>query len=249
MERVRLGLIGAGFIATRHLKVLQSQQDAEITAISDPSLDSASALAAPLGVRTYADWRAMLDREHLDAVFICTPPFAHGAPEQALVERRIPFFVEKPLAPDTDTAEAISTAVSRAGLTTAVGYHWRWLDTVDEAARLLEMRPARLLSGYWLDFTPPPAWWRRQHQSGGQFVEQTTHIFDLARYLVGEVETIYATGARVPRDCHPDCDVGPRPRFTTACGRCVPRVRRSTWPSTRAAPASCAWARNSTTTA
>jgi predicted dehydrogenase len=39
-------------------------------------------------------------------------------------------------------------------------------------------------------------WWRQAKLSGGQAVEQTTHIFDLARYLVGEVETVFASGLR-----------------------------------------------------
>ena len=66
---------------------------------------------------------------------------------------------------------------------------------------------ARADCGNWLDFTPPPAWWRQEKQSGGQIVEQTTHIFDLARVLVGEVEQVYAIGARRERAAFPDLDV------------------------------------------
>jgi predicted dehydrogenase len=93
-----------------------------------------------------------------------------------------------------------------AGLTTAVGYHWRYLDTVEEARERLAERPARLVSGYWLDGTPPPAWWGRQALSGGQFVEQTTHVFDLTRLLVGEVEEVFAAAGRSPRAAYPGHD-------------------------------------------
>ena len=62
-------------------------------------------------------------------------------------------------------------------------------------------------TGYWLDFTPPPLWWIKEAHSGGQIVEQTTHIFDLARLLVGEVEEVYAVAARTERPDYPECDI------------------------------------------
>jgi predicted dehydrogenase len=149
----------------------------------------------------------MLERERLDAVYICVPPFAHGPLEQAVIERDLPFFVEKPLATNYETAERIHQAITRRGLISAVGYHWRYLDIVERAQELLSTRPARLALGYWLDFTPPPAWWRHEAESGGQFVEQTTHIFDLARLLVGEPLSVYAAGSRLERAALPDSDV------------------------------------------
>ncbi|WP_346779335.1 Gfo/Idh/MocA family protein [Paenibacillus brevis] len=42
---------------------------------------------------------------------------------------------------------------------------------------------------------PQVAWWREQSGSGGQFIEQTTHIVDLLRYTAGEVEEVYASYA------------------------------------------------------
>ncbi len=207
MSPIHIGLIGAGFIGERHYRVLAAQPDVRIAGIADTDLHRATLLAGLARTRAYDDWRVLLDCEKLDAVFLCVPPFAHGEPELALVERGIPFLVEKPLASERDTAETIARAVADAGLLVAVGYHWRWLDTVDLLKRKLAAHPARLLSGYWLDFTPPPAWWSRQQASGGQFIEQTTHIFDLARYLAGEVDSVYAVGARAPREAYPDCDV------------------------------------------
>jgi predicted dehydrogenase len=207
MNPVRVAFIGGGGIAGRHLRNLQRFGDVEVVAVADPGSGNQESFAREAGARGYADWAEMLDREALDALYVCTPPFAHGAPELAAVERGLPFFVEKPLAVDGGTAESIAAAVADAGLTTAVGYHWRYLDTVEEVRERLAERPARLVSGYWLDGTPPPAWWVRQTQSGGQFVEQTTHIFDLARLLVGEVEEVFAVAGRSPRDAYPECDI------------------------------------------
>lgn len=204
---VNVGFIGAGGIARRHVGVLQQMEDVRLAAFSDPAADRAGALAGEVGAASYDDYRRMLDHEALDAVYLCVPPFAHGETELALVERGLPFFVEKPLAIDLETAERVSAAVDTAGLVTGVGYHWRYLDTTDEVRGLLADNPARLALGFWLDSTPPPDWWRHQDQSGGQMLEQTTHLFDLARYLVGDVESVYAVGGTKPRDAFADLDI------------------------------------------
>ncbi len=208
MTKLRIGFIGTGTIAGRHLGNLLGFDDAAVVAAADPLLDRAEAFAGRAGrARAYADWRAMLDNEMLDALYICTPPFAHGAPELAALERGLPFFVEKPIAADLSTAEAIAQGVEESGLVTAVGYHWRYLDTTEEAQELLAKNPPRLVLGYWLDCTPPPLWWRREVESGGQMVEQTTHIFDLARVLAGEVGEVYALAARSERPEYPHADI------------------------------------------
>lgn len=207
MEQVRVGFIGAGGIASRHVGDLLQFADVKIVALADPAQERAQTQAQRCGAQVYGDYREMLDKTPLDALYICVPPFAHGDLELAALERHLPFFVEKPLATTWETAARIAQGVTEQNLTTAVGYHWRYLDTTEEAQSLLAKRPAGLALGYWLDFTPPPAWWWREAQSGGQMVEQTTHIFDLARLLVGEVEQVYAIGARRERAAFPGLDV------------------------------------------
>jgi predicted dehydrogenase len=207
MIPTRIGFIGAGGIASRHLGNLLGFADVRVAAVADPMEERARAQAARSGGVVYADYRQMLDRETLDALYICVPPFAHGPLEEAALDRNLPFFVEKPLAVEADTAEAIGRRVAAQNLITAVGYHWRYLDTTERAQELLSRNPARLALGYWLDGTPPPAWWVREDQSGGQMVEQTTHIFDLARLLVGEVTCVYGAGSRAARPDFPHADV------------------------------------------
>jgi predicted dehydrogenase len=145
--------------------------------------------------------------EALDAVYICVPPFAHSEPENAAIKAGLPFFVEKPLSLDLDTSDRIARRVEQRGLITGVGYHWRYLDTVEEARSLLADNPAQMISGYWLDQTPPPRWWWRESSSGGQIVEQATHIVDLARHLVGEISEVYAQAGHLPRADFPELDV------------------------------------------
>lgn len=206
-EQVRVGFIGAGGIASRHFADLLNFEDVTIVALADPMVERAGALAERSGGRAYAHYQDMLEQETLDAIYICVPPFAHGELEQAVIDHQLPFFVEKPLATTWETAAAIAARVAEQDLITAVGYHWRYLDTTEEAQERLQRNPARLGLGYWLDFTPPPSWWIRQEQSGGQMIEQTTHIFDLARVLMGEVSLVYALGAQTERPNWPEANI------------------------------------------
>jgi predicted dehydrogenase len=75
----------------------------------------------------------------------------------------------------------------------------------------------------WHDTTPAPAWWRDPTRSGGQVVEQATHLVDLARVLLGEGELLSAT-ASAPR---PDTNL---PQATAALLRfsAVPAVLTAT---------------------
>nr|WP_319934246.1 glycosyltransferase [Lichenihabitans sp. Uapishka_5] len=213
MARTRLGFIGAGGIAHRHMGVLQGFEDVEFAAFADPAEERAREAAERFGARAYADFNTMLAKEELDALYICVPPFAHGAPERAALAKKLPFFVEKPVALDLALAEEIAAAVAAAGLVTGVGYHWRYLDTLDEARAVLADNPAQFLSGYWLDSTPPPQWWWKNAQSGGQMNEQTTHIIDLARYLVGDVVQVFGLHGHKARPDFPGLDV---PTVSTA---------------------------------
>lgn len=182
--------------------------DVTIVGVADSDFARAADLAGGLGARAYNSCTDLIAMENLDAVFICIPPFAHGDVEAAVISAGLPFFVEKPLSLDIETAEHIACQTEKQCLVTAVGYHWRYLDTVEEARGLLAENPASLVEGHWLDRTPPPQWWWRQERSGGQVVEQATHIIDLARHLVGEVTEVYAQGAHtIPRSDFPGLDI------------------------------------------
>lgn len=194
---VRIGMVGAGGVAARHVRVLSGLDDAEVVAVADTVAEAAERLAATCGAGAYPDVARMLDAERLDAVYVCVPPFAHGAPERAVIARGLPLFVEKPLAADLPVAEQLAAEIAERGIVTGTGYHWRGLDTVERAAALLADAPPRLALGAWLDKVPPPAWWATRELSGGQVIEQLTHVLDLARLLVGEVTEVAAAASRL----------------------------------------------------
>jgi predicted dehydrogenase len=168
--------------------------DVELVGICDPATTAAETLAAELRVPV-ADDLGSLIRTGVDALWLCVPPFAHGELELALVRAGLPFFVEKPLAADLRVAQRVADAVAASGLPTATGYHWRHLDTVERAREVLSDRRVRLIDARWWGTTPPAAWWCREDRSGGQVVEQATHVLDLVRVLAGEVVEVVGAAA------------------------------------------------------
>ncbi|MCH1867262.1 Gfo/Idh/MocA family protein [Nocardioides sp. CFH 31398] len=194
----RVVLVGAGGVGQRHAAVLAGLDGVSVEAVVDADADAARRLAETCGARAVAEVAVALDEVRPDAVYVCVPPFAHGEPERAALSRGIPFFVEKPLDVDLEVAELVAREVDRRGLVTATGYHWRQLDTVATARDHLARRPALLATGTWLDKRPPVGWWAHRSRSGGQVVEQVTHLVDVARVLLGEVEEVHALGARRP---------------------------------------------------
>ena len=207
MTRTRVGCVGTGFIAGRHLAALAAMDDVELVAVADAQPDRAQAVAGRYGADAHTDGTALLERDDLDAVWLCVPPAAHGPLELTAVQRGLPFFVEKPLAVDLATAVRVADAVRERDLLTCVGYHWRSLDVVARAREAVAGRPVDLLTAAWLDSTPAAPWWSRRSGSGGQLVEQTTHLVDLARHLVGEIATVQALESTRPRPDWPDADV------------------------------------------
>ena len=189
---VRLGFIGTGGIAGHHMRTIAQLSDAQMVAFCDVVLSKAQSAAATYGGKAYENFIQMLDNENLDAVYICMPPFAHGDQELEVVARGLPIFVEKPVATTAAKADQLLSASQKKGVITAVGYHWRYMDITAKAKERLDGQPVGFALGSWTGGMPGVSWWRVLEQSGGQIVEQTTHIFDLARYLLGEVKSVHA---------------------------------------------------------
>lgn len=207
-DRVRLAFVGCGRMASWHLEGgLGAFDDVEFVGWCDVAQENARARREQVGGLggIFDDVDRMLDETKPDAVFIVLPPFAHGAAEEAVLERRIPVFVEKPVALDTDVAARVLERVRETGVLNAAGYMFRYQEPVRQVRALVESQTPVLLHGGWLGTGPPESdpvwrWWVRKDLSGGQLLEQSTHTLDLARHLFGEITTVYATAVRDRRE-------------------------------------------------
>ena len=200
---VRVGVIGAGRMGQEHLRRLSSIEEAQVVAVADANADLARAQAAPRGAHAYDDPARMLAEEDLQAVVIATPGLLHREHVQMAAEAGLHILLEKPVAISMEDALAIREAVRRAGVITAVGYQWRNLETIAAAQEALQGQAVTMVNGTWYWTTPLVRWIADRDQGGGQLVDQVTHLFDLMRYLVGEITTVYARFSARAREGQP----------------------------------------------
>ncbi len=135
---LKIGFVGTGWVAGQHMKSLGQIAEARIVACTDVDADRAAEAASRFaGAAAYTDHRKMLDEAGLDAVYVCLPPHVHGQVEMDIIERGLPFFLEKPLANEMETPRRILSAIEEKGLLTAVGYMMRYYPTVARVREFL----------------------------------------------------------------------------------------------------------------
>jgi predicted dehydrogenase len=187
---VKIGFIGIGAMAHNHLQRLKKISHASVIAGADPLPEKRQRAESEYGLRTYPDYRRMLDEEALDAVYVCLPPFAHEGQEIEVVSRDLAIFVEKPIDLDLANANKTAQAIKASGVINSVGYMCRYLDVVERAKEMLADRPIAAMRGFYFAPLPGTPWWRQAKLSGGQIIEQATHVVDLMRYFAGEADRV-----------------------------------------------------------
>lgn len=191
-----VAFIGAGSIAAKHRENLQSFSNVSITAVCDIDEQVATSVAKEHDASAYIDHECLYENERLDAVFLVVPPFARTDQDAMAVERDIALFAEKPVGLSTDRTEAVRSQIEAAGIVNQAGYVLRFSEVVERARELVSPENISLAEGrYFYPDVPEAAWWRERAKSGGQVIEQSTHMFDLVRYLFGDVNRISATGS------------------------------------------------------
>ncbi len=194
--KIKIGFIGCGTVSNIHLKYLKNDPDVELVGFcGSRDFDKVKDIAAKYFSTAYPGYKKMLAEAKPDAVYILIPPFIHGQIEKNCAERGIHMFIEKPIALDTETARTVQESIEKNNIICSVGYHWRYSKATNKARKLLKNKEIGMVEGHWSSYFPESSeWWSRKEKSGGQIVEQTTHLFDLARYFCGEVERVYGDG-------------------------------------------------------
>jgi predicted dehydrogenase len=201
---VRIGLVGAGAIAARHISVLATIPEVEIAGVCDRDLARANRLAETAGAPVFDSWTSMLDAAALDAVFVCTPPGAHAAVAAAVLERGTAAYVEKPLARTAEDGRTIVGAWQSSGAVCAVGYQWRSLDLLQQIRTLLGEAPPGMLVSRSIAATERArgdraqaaaaggSWFVDPVQSGGILFELGSHDIDLQTAIAGPATSVQA---------------------------------------------------------
>jgi predicted dehydrogenase len=190
MDKVRVGFIGCGGIAQYHFGHMERTAKAQVVAVCDKLADRAQTAAARFKAKPYTVYAEMLDKEKLDAVFVCVEPSAHDGMEFMAIEKGCHLFVQKPMTLDMTYARKVRTALAKKGLVSAVGFQCRYVDTLPRVKAWLDGEKLGMVSCFRLGGLPMVWWWRQRQHSGGQVIEQTVHNYDILRYLLGEVTAV-----------------------------------------------------------
>lgn len=110
-QALRVGLIGAGYIATRHAAAVTQVGDARIVAVCDPALANATALAERYGAKAHASLASMLGDGECDVAHVLTPPHLHRDISVACLDAGLHVLCEKPFAlTPSDTRDVVAAA-------------------------------------------------------------------------------------------------------------------------------------------
>lgn len=198
MKAIRLGFTGMGHIPVHaHLPALQplvESGEVVLQAFCDINVAAAEEQAKAFGAQAvYPTHGEMLEKEELDAVYVCLPPTLHKDEITTAIERGIHVFVEKPVSLDMGQARGFSQAIERAGVVSQVGFMSRYYPSAEVVKELLEKRQPRhaqilrFYSGKHIRY-----WTSRYELCGGSFVENAIHTVDLLRYFLGDIAKVSA---------------------------------------------------------
>lgn len=193
----RIGLIGAGMIASWHAERWQ-QLPVEIAGFYDTTKDKAESAASRFGGKSF-DTLDALTRE-VDVVDVCTPTYAHKEGVLAAAEAGKPVVCEKPLARTLEDAEAIVSACEQAGVPLFVAQVVRFFPQYARAKAVLESgqlgRPGvmRTLRGGSFPRPSKDSWYADFSRGGGVIMDLAIHDLDFARWCFGEVKRVFARG-------------------------------------------------------
>lgn len=194
---VRLGLVGTGRIGQLHVETLLKSQIGELVAVTDLHLEAARACAERYGVPKVAnDVADLLHNHDIQGLVICSSTNTHANYCLAAANAGKHIFCEKPIDADLARIDAVIHEVERTGVKMMVGFNRRFDSNHRRIKQSIEQGKIgipHLLHIISRDPAPPPLEYIKV--SGGLFFDMTIHDFDMARYLLGEVDEVYATAA------------------------------------------------------
>ncbi|MGI5193607.1 Gfo/Idh/MocA family protein [Streptomyces sp. CA-288835] len=201
-----IGMVGYAFMGAAHSqgwrtvgRVFDLPRHPVLAAVCGRDGQAVRAAADRLGwAAAETDWRALIARDDVDLVDICTPGDSHAEIALAALEAGKHVLCEKPLANTVEEAEAMTEAAEAAaarGQVAMVGFNYRRVPATSLArkmvaeGRLGALRHVRVtyLQDWLVDPQFPLTWRLRKESAGsGALGDLGAHIVDLAQYMVGE---------------------------------------------------------------
>ncbi len=191
----RIGLIGAGGIASAYPDIFAGISDAQVVGVADLDAARAAAMAARFGCLAFPSHGAMAANTNLDGVIVCTPPASHAAIIRFFLEQGIGVLSEKPLTINTSTARELLAVAEDHGALLMMASKFRYVaDVIEAKARIDrgEVGDVVLVENAFTSRVDMRSRWnsRPEIAGGGVLIDNGTHSVDLVRYLLGPIESV-----------------------------------------------------------
>ncbi|MCL2588665.1 MAG: Gfo/Idh/MocA family oxidoreductase [Oscillospiraceae bacterium] len=195
MSKVKVGVIGTGFIGPAHIEALRRLGYVDVLALADVDEKTAREKADLLCIeKAYGDYRDLLADDEIAVVHICTPNHLHYpmAKEALLAGKHV--ICEKPLAMNAKEAYELVELAKEKGLLNAVHYNMRYYPLVQQAKTMVEKgelgRILAINGSYqqdWLFFETDYNWRLDSKLSGETraVADIGTHWFDMMEFITG----------------------------------------------------------------
>lgn len=210
MKKMRFAIVGAGVISPLHARAIVSHPEAELTAIVDEVEEKAEALAREFGSPpTYRNVEQLLKEGEADAVCVCVPSGLHRDITVAAARAGKHVFCEKPLGITAKDMDEMIEACRSNGVKLATVFQKR---TTREALltkkAIVEGKLGKLVLGdaYLKYFRSreyyKSAGWRGTWalDGGGALMNQGVHGVDIIRWMMGDVESVFAYASPLIHD-------------------------------------------------
>jgi len=193
---VKVGIVGCGAVGRKRARAVGP---AEIVACADVVASRAEALAGSVASRPQVstEWAAIVERPDVDVVIVATPHHLLAEVALAAVTAGKHVLVEKPAARRACEIEPVMTTAERNGVLARVGFNHRYHPALSRAKRLAadgaigELMYVRGRYGHGGRIGYEREWRAQPALSGGgELVDQGVHLIDLARWFLGDFETI-----------------------------------------------------------
>jgi len=195
MEKIKVGVVGTGFIGPAHVEALRRLGTVEVVALAECSDAIAKEKAQMLGIdRHYGDYRKLLADDQIRSVHICSPNYLHYEMAKAALEAQKHVICEKPLAVSIPQAEELVQLADAKALVNAVNFNIRYYPMNRQMKTMVEkgdigqifaVRGSYLQD--WL-FHPTDYNWRLEPELSGQsraVADIGSHWMDLIEYITG----------------------------------------------------------------
>jgi myo-inositol 2-dehydrogenase/D-chiro-inositol 1-dehydrogenase len=195
MSKVKIGIIGTGYIGNVHGRIYSREDQAEISALYDIIPERAEKTARTIGGRVCGSREELLD--NCDAVIVCTPNKTHREIATAAIDAGKHVFCEKPFSIGINDARQLFDAASTTDNVFQVGHNRRYAPVYVKLRELLsEDEPHSAHIKMNRGELKNPVWTGDVNVTGGFLYETTIHLFDMVRYQFGEIEELVAYGSQ-----------------------------------------------------